>query len=209
MINVVICDDHSIVRTGLAKILHAESDIQIAGEAEGHSQLMTKLRSIVPDLVLLDISMPGRNGLEILKDLKHYYSTIKILILSMYPEDSYAVRAIKSGASGYVMKESAADELVKAIRTVYHGGKYVTPSLAEKIVNSFGQENQPLHETLSDRELQILNLIASGKAVKEIAGELSLSPTTVATYRARVLEKMKLKSNVELASYAVRHNLVD
>jgi DNA-binding NarL/FixJ family response regulator len=210
MINIIIVDDHAMVRSGLVKILKDEPEIVIVGEADSHAQLMAKLKTVRPDLILLDISMPGRSGLETLKDLRQFYEDIKVLILSMHPEERYAVRAIRLGAAGYLTKESATDELVKAIRAVCSGGKYITPSLTRLILNSFGDETkQAGHEKLSDREFQILNLIASGKEVKEIANELSLSPTTVATYRTRLMEKMNLKSNVELTTYALRNNLID
>ena len=210
MIRIVLVDDHSLVRAGLAKILTEEPDIQIVGEADGYAALFNFLRTSQVDIILLDISMPGRSGLEILKEVRQSYPGVKVLMLSMHPEDRFAVRAIKSGAAGYVTKESAAEELVKAIRQVHSGGKFITPSLTEKIVNSFEPEsNRPYHERLSDRELQILNLIVAGKQIKDIAHELSLSPATVATYRARVLEKMNMKSNVELTSYALRHHLID
>jgi len=210
MIKITIVDDHSIVRSGLVKILKEESDMMILAETSGYAELFASLKVAKPDIILLDISIPGKNGLEILKEVKQYYQSVKVLMLSMHPEDRFAVRAIKAGASGYVTKESASEELVRAIRQVYNGGKFITPSLTEKLVNYFEiLANKPEHEKLSDRELQIMNMIASGKKVKEIADELSLSPATIATYRARVLEKMNLKSNVELANYALRHNLVD
>ena len=210
MIKITIVDDHSIVRSGLVKILKEESDMMILAETSGYAELFASLKNSRPDIILIDISIPGKNGLEILKEVKQYYPAVKVLMLSMHPEDRFAVRAIKAGASGYVTKESASEELVRAIRQVYNGGKFITPSLTEKLVNYFEiLGNKPEHEKLSDRELQIMNMIASGKKVKEIADELSLSPATIATYRARVLEKMNLKSNVELANYALRHNLVD
>jgi DNA-binding NarL/FixJ family response regulator len=210
MIRVAIVDDHAMVRSGLMKILKEEPDMEVIAEADGYNQLINFLKVALPDILLMDISMPGKNGLEIVKELKQTYPSIKILMLSMHPEERFSVRAIKAGACGYVTKESAADELVKAIRQVYVGGKFITPGVAEKLANSFELEsNKPSHERLSDREFQILGMIASGRRVKEIADDLSLSPATVATYRARILEKMQLKSNVELASYVLRHNLIE
>ncbi len=210
MIKVAVVDDHSIVRSGLVKILKEESDMEVVGEADGYSQLKECLKLSLPEVIVLDISMPGKNGLEILKELRQLYPLVKVLILSMHPEDRFSVRAIKAGASGYVTKESAAEELVTAIRQVHGGGKFITMAVAEILANSFEMEdNKPVHERLSDREFQILGLIASGKKIKEIADELSLSPATVATYRARILEKMQLKSNVELTSYVLRHNLIE
>jgi len=210
MIKTVIVDDHTMVRAGLIKILKEESDIEVLAEADGYLQLVNCLKSVSPDVVLMDISMPGKNGLEIVKELKQTNPEIKSLILSMHPEERFSVRAIKAGALGYVSKESAADELVRAIRQVYSGGKYITPIVAEKLADSFELESNKLaHERLSDREFQILSMIASGKKIKEIASELSISPATVATYRARVLEKMQLKSSVEITSYALRNNLIE
>jgi two-component system, NarL family, invasion response regulator UvrY len=210
MIRTLIVDDHSMVRSGLAKILKEESDIEVLAEADGYSQMMNYLKTVFPDIIVMDISMPGKNGLEIVKELRQNNPEIKTLILSMHPEERFSVRAIKAGALGYVSKESAADELVKAIRQVYNGGKYITPVVAEQLANSFELESNKLaHERLSDREFQILSMIASGKKIKEIASELSISPATVATYRARVLEKMQLKSSVEITSYALRNNLVE
>ncbi|HTH56682.1 MAG TPA: response regulator transcription factor [Cyclobacteriaceae bacterium] len=210
MINLIIADDHAIVRSGLARILKAEKDMTVLAEADCHGQLLSKLRTTQADVILLDISMPGRDGLETLKDLKHLYPEIKVLVLSMHPENRYAVRTIKLGAAGYLAKELAADELVKAIRLVNTGGKYITSTLADQIVRSFTHEGHvPLHEKLSDREFQIFNLLASGKDTKDIAMELSLSLTTVANSRPNIFRKLNLKSNVELASYALRHNLID
>jgi two-component system invasion response regulator UvrY len=210
MIKVAIVDDHSIVRSGLKKILREEPDMDVTVEANGHSQLFKSLRLEQPDVLLLDISIPGKNGLEILKEVKQTYPAVKTLMLSMHPEDRFSVRAIKAGACGYVTKESAVEELVQAIRQIYSGGKYITQSVAEKLADSFDSDlEKPPHSRLSDREFQVLRMIASGKKTIEIAAELSLSPATVATYRARVLEKMQLKSNVELTNYAIRQNLIE
>ena len=210
MIRTLVVDDHSMVRSGLIKILKEESDIEVLAEADGYPQLLNCLKTVFPDIILMDISMPGKNGLEIVKELKQTNPEIKTLVLSMHPEERFSVRAIKAGALGYVSKESAADELVRAIRQVYNGGKYITPIVAEQLANSYELESNKLpHERLSDREFQILRMIASGKKIKEIASELSISPATVATYRARVLEKIQLKSNVDITSYALRNNLVE
>ena len=210
MIKVAIVDDHSIVRSGLVKILREEPDMEVVIEADGYNQLLEKLKTEKPDIALLDISMPGKNGLEVLKELKQYYPGIKSLMLSMHPEDRFSVRAIKAGASGYLTKESLADDLVNAIRKVYNGGKFITETVAELLADTFETEgNKAAHERLSDREFQILCMITSGKRVKEIASELFLSPATVATYRTRILDKMQLKSNVELTNYVLRHNLIE
>ncbi len=209
-IKVVIVDDHSIMRSGLAKILKEESDMEVINEANGHNQLMSGLKEQEPDIVLLDITMPGKNGLETLKEIRQNYPSIKVLMLSMHPEDRFSVRAIKAGASGYINKESATDELVNAIRKVYNGGKFITPTVAEILADTFEHSaNKPVHEKLSDREFQILRLITSGRKIKEIADDLFLSPATVATYRSRILEKMNMKSNVELTNYVLRNNLIE
>lgn len=210
MIKIAIVEDHSIVRAGLVKILKEEPDMEVVIEADGYNQLMENLKASRPDIALLDISMPGKNGLEILKELKTHYPAIKSLMLSMHPEDRFSVRAIKAGAYGYLTKESLADELVNAIRKVYNGGKFITEAVAEMLADTFETEgNKAAHERLSDREFQILCMITSGKRVKEIAEELFLSPATVATYRTRILDKMQLKSNVELTNYVLRHNLIE
>lgn len=210
MIKIAIVDDHSIVRSGLVKILREEPDMEVVLEADGYNQLIEKLKKNRPDIALLDISMPGKNGLEILKELRQYYPEIKSLMLSMHPEDRFSVRAIKAGASGYLTKESLADDLVNAIRKVYNGGKFITETVAEMLADTFETEgNKAAHERLSDREFQILCMITSGKRVKEIAAELFLSPATVATYRTRILDKMQMKSNVELTNYVLRHNLIE
>ncbi|MEQ8470502.1 MAG: response regulator transcription factor [Marinoscillum sp.] len=210
MIKVIIVDDHSIMRAGLAKILKDEPDMHVVCEADGYAPLMEFLKSNETDIVLLDITMPGKNGLEILKELRHIYPDIKVLMLSMHPEDRFSVRTIKAGAAGYINKESATEELVSAIRKVHSGGKFITPIVAEILADTFEQDSErPSHERLSDREFQILRMITSGKKVKEIAGELFLSPATVATYRSRIMEKMNMRSNVELTNYVLRNNLIE
>jgi DNA-binding NarL/FixJ family response regulator len=209
-IKVAIVDDHFVVRTGLMKILKEEPDIDVVVEANGHQDLLLQLKETLPDVMVLDISMPGKNGLEILKEVKQVYPSIKVLMLSMHPEDRFSVRAMKAGAAGYLTKESAPEELVNAIRQISSNGKFITVSVAEKLVNSFDNDNnKPPHEKLSDREFEILCLIAQGSRIKEIAEKLFLSPATIATYRARVLEKMHLKSNVDMTSYVLRNNLIE
>jgi len=210
MINVLIADDHTVVRQGLKQILAGDPQLNVVGEAANGEEVLAMVDRLRVDGVVLDITMPGRDGLELLKELKRDAPQMPVLMLSMHPEERFSVRAIKAGALGYVSKELAADELVRAIRQVYNGGKYITPTVAEQLANSFELESNKLaHERLSDREFQILNMIASGKKVKEIAVELSISPATVATYRARVLEKMHLKSSVEITTYALRNNLIE
>lgn len=209
MINVLFVEDHAIVREGLKQILADTTDIVVADEAGDGEEALAKVLKGNFDIAVLDISMPGRSGLEILKELKAIRPALPILILSMYPEELYAVRAFKSGASGYLSKESAPTELITAIRKVSSGGKYVSPSLAESLALNLSDDNsKPLHDKLSSREYQILCMIASGKTGKEIAAELNLSAKTVSTYRARVLEKMGLHSNAELTHYALQNGLV-
>ena len=210
MIKILIADDHSIIRSGLKKILKEESDISVVAEASNYKEVFEELLKQIPDVLLLDISMPGRDGLDILKEVKSNYPKLKVLMLSMHPEDRYAVRAIKSGASGYVSKESATEELVNAIRMVSSGSKYLSKNLAEKMIDYMGVEiEKPAHELLSNREFQVLCKIALGKTLDEIAIEFSLSQTTIATYRERVMSKLKLKSNVDLTNYAIRNKLID
>lgn len=209
MIKVLIVDDHPIVRAGLKQVLSEASDIVVTGEASNGEEAISQVLEHEFDVVLLDISMPGRSGLEVLSQLKSLKPFLSILILSTYPEEQYAVRALKSGAAGYLTKESLPEELIAAIRKVAQGGKYVSAALAEKLAFDLSAETaKPLHETLSDREYQVMCMIASGKTVKVIAAELALSVKTISTYRRRVLDKMKMKNNAELTHYAIRQGLV-
>ena len=208
-IRLLIGDDHAVVRKGMKQILAETKDIVVADEAGNGREVLEKVRKDDFDMVLLDISMPGRDGLEVLKELKSLRPKLPVLMLSMYPEEQYAVRSLRSGASGYLTKDSAPDELISAIRKVSSGGKYVSASLAEKLAHKLGADaEKPLHEALSDREYQVMCMIASGKAVKEIGEELSLSVKTVSTYRSRILNKMRLKGNAELTRYAIDNKLV-
>lgn len=210
MIRVLICDDHAIVRQGLRQVIGETADIRAVAEAGGYPEVMKPLRDGEIDMLLLDISLPGKNGIDVLKIVKKEFPRLPVLILSMYAEDQYAVRAIRAGASGYLTKQSAADQLITAIRQVVAGRKYITPELAEALANTLGRNMDLMpHETLSDREYQTLCLIASGRALSQIAGELSLSAKTVSVYRARLLEKMGLRNNAELINYALRHGLVE
>jgi len=209
VIKILIADDHSVVREGLKRILSEAGGMSVAGEAVTSQDVLGKVRSKHYDLVLLDISMPGRGGLDVLRELRSEKPNLPVLILSMHSEEQYAVRALRSGASGYLTKESAPEELVTAIRKVVKGGKYVTESLAERLVVNLERETQEPHESLSDREFQVLRMIASGKSVSQIGEELSLSVKTISTYRARILEKMNMKNNAELTHYTIRRNLVD
>lgn len=202
----LIADDHAIVRKGLAEIIREEfSGVEIT-EVANSNEAIEKAGEDVWDVILLDISMPGRNGIETLKLLRSNGVNTPVLILSMYSEEQYAVRALKAGASGFLNKESATQELLAAIRRVLLGKKYITPSVAEKLAETDAEKS--LHELLSDRELQVLQLIASGKTVSEIADEISLSVNTISTYRARILEKLALNNNAELTRYAMDNNLV-
>ena len=210
MIKVFIADDHPIVREGLKKIVFEISDITITGEASNGLEVIKKVKSGKYDVVILDISLPGKSGLDVLREIKALNSRLPVLILSIHPEDQYAVRLLKSGASGYLSKDRAPDELIAAIRKVFRGEKYITSTIADKLVLGLNTDTtKPLYETLSNREFQVMCLIASGKTVKEIGEELYLSVKTVSTYRTRILEKMKIRNNAELTCYAVKNKLVD
>jgi DNA-binding NarL/FixJ family response regulator len=210
MVRVLIADDHAVVREGLKQIINEASDLTVAGEAVDGGEALEKSRSVDCDVLVLDISMPGLSGLDIVKEVRAVRPNLPVLILSMHPEEQFAVRLLKAGAAGYLSKESAPDELVNAIRKVVGGGKYVSPELAEKLAFDLEAGSSKLpHEALSDREFQVLRLLAAGRTVKEIAEQLSLSVKTVSTYRTRLLAKMNLKTNAELIHYAIRHNLVD
>lgn len=210
MLKILIADDHPIVRRGLKQILSEEPDVAVVGEAQNSQEVLELVRKQNWDIVILDITMPGRGGLDVLKELKQAHPKLPILILSMHPEDQYALRALKAGAAGYLTKESCTEELVKAIRKVLSGGKYVSSSVAEKLAfNLESDRSKPLHEQLSDREYQVMCMIASGKTVSEIAGELALSVKTIGTYRARILQKIQMRTNAELTHYAIENKLVE
>jgi two-component system invasion response regulator UvrY len=210
MIKILIADDHAIVREGLKQILSESPDLVVVAEASTGQEVLEKIGKNDLDLVVLDIAMPGRGGLDILKEIKSQRPRLSVLMLSMYPEEQYAVRVLKSGASGYLTKESAPAELVKAIRQISQGKKYISPSLAEKLAIDLEiSPDRPPHETLSDREYQVMCMIASGKTLREIADGLSLSIKTISTYRSRILEKMNMKTNAELTHYAIKNKLVD
>ena len=210
MIRVLIADDHAILRRGLKEILEREMGGVVCGEAEDAEQVLAKVQSATWDLVILDVTMPGRSGLEVLSDVKRLQPKLPVLILSMHPEDQYGKRVLKAGAFGYLKKESAPEELIRAVRKVLSGGRYVSSMLAEKLALNLAEDaERPPHETLSDREFEILRMIASGRTVTQIAEELHLGVTTVSTYRARILEKMKLTTTAELMRYALHNRLVD
>lgn len=209
MIKVFIADDHAVVRRGIIQILSEEPDIEVVGEAANADEIMAQLYDKDWDILVLDITMPGKNGLDAMLEIKQRKPEIKILILTMYPEEEIAIRALKTGALGYLTKDSVPGELIKAIRKVQLGNRYISSGIAESIALSFEKNKANLpHEILSDREFQILCLIASGNTLHQIAENLSISVKTVSTYRSRILEKMNMKSNVELAHYAIKHRLV-
>ena len=214
MIRVILCDDHALIRRGIRDTLSDAADIEVVGEAGDYGELralLHKLGGEKPcDVLVLDINMPGRSGLDVLHVLKDEGATIRTLIVSMYPEDQYAIRALKAGAFGYVNKGGDPALLVQAVRTVAQGRKYVTPEIAQMLVESLTAPSaEQAHQKLSDRELQTLVMIASGKRLSDIAEELNLSPKTVSVYRARVLEKLALANNSELTVYAIRNGLVE
>jgi len=206
---ILIADDHAVVRAGLKQILTGVSGItEIDGVADG-DEVMEKIKEKDYDVVVLDISMPGKNGLEVLKQLKSAKPKLPVLMLSMYAEGQYAVRVLKAGASGYLTKDSASEELVNAVEKIYLGRKYITPSLAEKLADFTWEGDKFPHERLSDREFNVFKMIASGNTVKEVAANLCLSVKTVSTYKARIYEKMKLESRVDITSYAIKNKLID
>lgn len=207
---VLIADDHPVVRHGLKQILSADSDMTVVGEAKNGSEAMELARKLEWDVAVLDYSMPGRSGLELLAEMKREFPQRPVLVLSMHPEELHARRVLKAGGAGYMNKESAGHELAAAIRKVVNGGRYVSASLAERLAVELTPDAQkPPHETLSDREYRVMWLIASGKPINRIAKEMFLSPSTISTYRVRILRKLGLTSNAELVQYAVRHQLIE
>ncbi len=208
-IRVLIVDDHAIVRQGLKSILSDTEDLVVTGEADCSSRALQKIREDEFEIVLLDVNMPDRNGIDTLKLIKKEFPRLPVLMLSMHAEDQYAIRALRAGAAGYLTKQSAPELLVSAIRQVAAGKKYVSATLAEQLVEAITEDDRPPHERLSDREFQTLVMIATGKTLTQIGEELNLSVKTVSVYRARLLEKMKLKNNAELTHYGLKHGLVD
>jgi two-component system, NarL family, invasion response regulator UvrY len=205
--NILVADDHAIVRKGLIELLHEEFPVLQVFEAGNSQQTMEILSQQIMDVILLDISMPGRNGIDTLKQIRAQGIKAPVLMLSMHPEDQYAIRSLKAGASGFINKETATEELRTAIRKILSGKKYISASVAEKLADMGEQGSKPAHEYLSDREMQVLQKIASGKTVSEIATEISLSVNTISTYRTRLLEKLSLANNAELTRYAIDHGL--
>jgi DNA-binding NarL/FixJ family response regulator len=209
MIKVMLCDDHALIRRGIRDTLSDAPDIQVVGEASDYGELRTLMRTATCDVLVLDINLPGRSGLDVLHAMKEEGATHRVLVVSMYPEDQYAIRALRAGAFGYVNKGGDPALIVSAVRTVAQGRKYVTPEIAEMLVdNLWPKPDESPHQKLSDRELQTLVMIASGKRLSTIAEELNLSPKTVSVYRARVLEKLGLANNSEMTVYAIRNGLV-
>jgi two-component system invasion response regulator UvrY len=210
VLRIFIADDHPIVREGLKQIIAKTSDMTVVGEAADGQQLLDKMRGNQVDVVLLDISMPGRSGLDVLKQLKTQWPKIRLLVLSQHPEDQYALRVLRAGAAGYMTKESASEQLIIAIRKVASGGKYVSPSLAEHLASDLdgGPGDRPLHTNLSDREYEVMRMIAEGKSVSEIGEELSLSVKTISTYRTRILSKMNMTKNADIIHYGIRSGLI-
>jgi two-component system invasion response regulator UvrY len=208
MLKILLADDHAVVRHGVKQILDAAFPQSVFGEAQNGRELLALVRNEKWDIVVLDLTMQGGSGLDVLKQIKHDHPQLPVLILSMYPEEQYAVRAIKAGAAGYLNKEGAPEELVTALQKIFEGGQYISSSVADELVQHMRQaDDRPLHEQLSDREYQVLCMIASGKEVKQISMDLSLSAKTISTYRARLLEKMNMQTNAELTHYAVQNGL--
>lgn len=209
MLRILIADDHAVVRKGLKQILLEEYPSAVVAEAEDAEGLVTQVISNEWNLVICDMNMPGRSGLDALSQLKQIAPNLPVLIMSMYPEDQYALRVLKAGAAGYLGKDTIHENVVRAVQTIQLGKKFITPSIAEKLADAFGENSsKPAHELLSDREFDVFKLIAGGKSVSDIAAQLSLSTTTVSTYRSRIMEKMNTKSNAELTRYALEKNLI-
>tara|TARA_B100001105_G_scaffold184911_1_gene149779 strand:+ start:1372 stop:2025 length:654 start_codon:yes stop_codon:yes gene_type:complete len=207
-IKVLVADDHEIVRQGLKTIISEHSDLSIAGEAENGNQVLKILKKTKVDVVLLDFDMPEKNGLDTLIELKALYPKLPVMILSIFPEDHYGTRFLKAGASGYLQKSSATDQLIDAIRKVFNGGKYISSALTDKLVTGLNKDKEQfLHESLTDREFQVFRLLATGKKLKEMADELCLSINTISTYRSRILQKMDMKSNADVIRYAIENGL--
>ncbi len=210
MMRILIADDHALLRRGLKEILVREIEDAVCGEAENAQQLLAQIQNQDWDVVILDVTMPGRSGLDALRDIRALRPKLPVLVLSMHPEDQYGKRILKAGASGYMNKDSAPEELIKAIRKVRSGGRYVSAALAEKLALDLGVDTErPTHEILSGREFEVLRMLASGKTVSQIAEDLHLSATTVSTYRARILEKTRMTTTAELMHYALQNHLIE
>jgi DNA-binding NarL/FixJ family response regulator len=211
-VKLIVVDDHAIVRRGIVQVLSEHPDVQIVAEAHDYASLRAELKKHgEPDVLVMDVGLPGKNGIDILKTLREDHPRLKVLMVSMYPEDQYAVRAFRAGAFGYLNKASAPEKLLEALSQVIAGKKYVTPEIAQALIENLSapEDTGPPHEKLSDREFQTLKMIASGQRLADIANALALSPKTVSVYRARILEKMGMGNNAELTHYAIKHGLVD
>ena len=208
MIKIILADDHALIRAGLRQYVQDTPDIKVVDEAENGAEALKKALSCDYDVLLLDIAMPGMNGLDVLKQLKNERPDTKVLVLTVHPEEQYAMRTIKAGASGYLTKDCKQQELIFAIKKLAAGGRYISAPFAEKLAFGLISREKPLFELLSDREYQVLNMIVRGKRLKDIAEELSLSIKTISSYRARILDKLNLKTNVELARYAIDNKLI-
>lgn len=208
-VRILIADDHPLIREGLKTVLNEENDFSVTAEASNAAEVLEALKKQAIDIILLDISLPGRSGIDLIKDLKDLYPNLPVLMVSMHPEENFALRSLKLGASGYLTKDSSSDDFIAAIKKVVSGGLYISRRLSEILGrNAAGKNDQLPHEKLSDREFQVLRLFASGKTLSQVAEELFLSTATVSTYRSRILEKMNMNSNAELILYVVSHNLL-
>ncbi len=209
-VRVLIADDHPVVRDGLKTMLSSDPEVRVVGEASDGDEALRLMHEVEWDVAVLDYSMPGKGGVDLLAQVKHDYPARPVLILSIYPEDPHGMRALKAGAAGYITKESAGEELTAAVKKVMSGGRYVSAALAEKLAARLTpDQDRPPHERLSDREYRVMWLLASGRSLQQIAEEMHLSPSTVSTYRGRILKKLGLSSNVELVHYAMKHRLIE
>ncbi len=210
MIKILLADDHPIIIKGLKQIIEEEDDMKVTGEARNGNEALELMRKNDYDIAILDITMPKKTGVEVIEEMKYLKKKIPVLVLSVHPEDQFAMRVLKTGAKGYMTKESAPEHIVEAIKKIVNGGKYISPALAEKILSDINSDREEApHETLSNREFQIIIMIASGKTLKEIAEELNLNIKTISTYRQRILEKMNMTSNAELTRYVLDNKLMD
>ena len=207
-IKLIIADDHPLFRRGLKNAFSDTSDIEVVAEAENGDDLLKKIPGMDLSIALVDVAMPGKNGLDLLKQLREEHSKLPVLVLTVYPEEHYAVRFFKAGASGFITKESSTDLIYAAVRKVANGGKFASPEITEKLAFDFGKTDRPLHETLSDREHQVFMMLAEGESPTDIGKKLSLSVKTISTHRSRILEKMQMKKNAELIHYAISHRLL-
>lgn len=209
MISVAIADDHPLMREGIKRVLKKEIDLEVCGEASDGKELLSLLNKLTPDLAILDITMPGKSGLDLIKDVRTLFPKLSILVLSIHPAERFAVRALKAGANGYLCKSGISDELVNAIRKIVtQKRRYITGDVAEQLAMQMGENQSPTHETLSDREFEVLCMIAEGNDITTIANQLSLSPHTIHTYRSRIKKKMNLSSNVDMTRYAMENDLI-